>query len=128
LRVAESKIAWRVGAQRVVIIIGDAPPHRSEANEGAQIVERMKSRGGRVSLLDSRVEANRAYLGRVAPTEDRIDLNQQGAMASFRRLAKLGGGTAATLSDERQLMKTLALLIFDDRFHDELAPFLANLE
>jgi hypothetical protein len=49
-------------------------------------------------------------------------------MASFRRLAKLGGGTAATLSDERQLMKTLALLIFDDRFHDELAPFLANLE
>jgi hypothetical protein len=25
-------------------------------------------------------------------------------------------------------MKTLALLIFDDRFHDELAPFLANLE
>ena len=128
LRVAESKIAWRVGAQRVVIIIGDAPPHRSEANEVAQIVERMKSRGGRVSLLDSRVEANRAYLGRVAPTEDRIDLNQQGAMASFRRLAKLGGGTAATLSDERQLMKTLALLIFDDRFHDELAPFLANLE
>jgi hypothetical protein len=40
----------------------------------------------------------------------------------------LGGGTAATLAAERQLMKTLALLIFDDKFHDELAPFLANLE
>ncbi len=128
LRVAEGKIAWRPGAQRVVVIIGDAPPHRREADEGEAIVERMKSRGARVSLLDSRVEANRALLGRIAPTEHRTDLIKQGAMPAFRRMAKLGGGTAATLSAERQLMKTLALLIFDDRFHDELAPFLENLE
>jgi len=128
LRVAEGKIGWRVGAQRVLVIVGDAPPHRREMSEGQEIVERMHSRGGRVSLLDSRVEANRALLGRFAPTEHRTDLIKQGAMPAFRRMAKLGGGTAATLAAERQLMKTLALLIFDDRFHDELAPFLANLE
>jgi hypothetical protein len=128
LRVAEGKIGWRVGAQRVLVIVGDAPPHRREMSEGEEIVERMHSRGGRVSLLDSRVEANRALLGRFAPTEHRTDLIKQGAMPAFRRMAKLGGGTAATLAAERQLMKTLALLIFDDRFHDELAPFLANLE
>lgn len=128
LRDAEGKIAWRPGAQRVVIIIGDAPPHRREAGEAAQIAERMKSRGARISLLDSRVEANRAMLGRRSPTEQKVDLLAQGAMPEFRRLARLGGGVAATLAAERQLMKTLALLIFDDRFHDELAPFLANLE
>jgi hypothetical protein len=88
----------------------------------------MHSRGARISLLDSRVEANRAMLGRISPTESKVDLYEQGAMPQFRRLAKLGGGVAATLAAERQLMKTLALLIFDDRFHDELAPFLANLE
>ena len=66
-------------------------------------------------------------LGRVSPSEGRVDLVKQGVMPQFKRLARLGGGTAATLSAERQLMKTLALLIFDDRFHDELAPFLANL-
>ena len=128
LRDAETAIAWRAGAQRVVIIIGDAPPHARETGEAAQIAERMKSRGGRVSLLDSRVEANRALLGRNAPSSARADLVKQGVMPEFRRLARLGGGTAATLAAERQLMKTLALLIFDDRFHDELAPFLANLE
>ena len=128
LRDAEKNIAWRAGAQRVVIIIGDAPPHAREAGEAAEIAERMKSRGGRLSLLDSRVEANRAMLGRVSPSEGRVDLVRQGVMPQFKRLARLGGGTAATLSAERQLMKTLALLIFDDRFHDELAPFLANLE
>ncbi len=128
LRDAEGQIAWRPGAQRVVIIIGDAPPHRHEAGEAAQIAERMKSRGARLSLLDSRVEANRAMLGRASPTERKVDLMAQGAMPEFRRLARLGGGVAATLAAERQLMKTLALLIFDDRFHDELAPFLANLE
>ena len=126
LRDAEARIAWRPGAQRVVIIIGDAPPHARETAEAAEIAERMKSRGGRLSLLDSRVEANRALLGRRAKAGN--DLITQGSMPQFRRLARLGGGTAATLSAEKQLMKTLALLIFDDRFHDELAPFLANLE
>ena len=128
LRDAEGQIAWRPGAQRVVIVIGDAPPHRHETGEAAEIAERMKSRGARLSLLDSRVEANRAMLGRASPTERKVDLMAQGAMPEFRRLARLGGGVAATLAAERQLMKTLALLIFDDRFHDELAPFLANLE
>ena len=128
LRDAETKIAWRPGAQRVIIVIGDAPPHRREAAEAAKIAERMHSRGARISLLDSRVEANRAMLGRVSKGESKADLFEQGAMPSFRRLARLGGGVAATLAAERQLMKTLALLIFDDRFHDELAPFLANLE
>ena len=128
LRDAEGQIAWRPGAQRVVIVIGDAPPHRHETGEAAEIAERMKSRGARLSLLDSRVEANRAMLGRASPNERKVDLMAQGAMPEFRRLARLGGGVAATLAAERQLMKTLALLIFDDRFHDELAPFLANLE
>lgn len=128
LRDAETKIAWRPGAQRVVIVIGDAPPHGRESGEAAQIAERMKSRGGRLSLLDSRVEANLSMLGRNLPQNGRADLLRQGVMPQFKRLARLGGGTAATLAAERQLMKTLALLIFDDRFHDELAPFLANLE
>ena len=128
LRDAEGQIAWRPGAQRVVIVIGDAPPHRHETGEAAEIAERMRSRGARLSLLDSRVEANRAMLGRASPNERKVDLMAQGAMPEFRRLARLGGGVAATLAAERQLMKTLALLIFDDRFHDELAPFLANLE
>jgi len=128
LRDSENLIGWRSGAQRVVIIIGDAPPHARELAEAAEIAERFKSRGGRLSLLDSRVEANRALLGRGTPTGSGVDLVKQGVMPVFRRLARLGGGTAATLAAERQLMKTLALLIFDDRFHDELAPFLANLE
>lgn len=126
LRDAETAIDWRGGAQRVLIVIGDAPPHPRETAEAAEIAERMKRRGARLSLIDSRVEANRAYLGRGADRS--VDLAARASMPQFRRLARLGGGTAATLSAERQLMKTLALLIFDDRFHDELAPFLANLE
>ena len=128
LRDAEGKVAWRPGAQRVVIIIGDAPPHARETTEAAQIAERMKSRGARLSFLDSRVEANRRLLGRHKQADSGADLLRQGVMPQFKRLARLGGGTAATLAAERQLMKTLALLIFDDRFHDELAPFLANLQ
>jgi hypothetical protein len=127
LRQAEKKTAWRAGAQRVVIVIGDAPPHPHEMTEAAQIAERMKSRGARLSLLDSSAASNRKLLGRSYQRFDE-DLRTTGVMPQFRRLAQLGGGTAATLSAERQLMKTMALLIFDDRFHDELAPFLANLE
>ena len=100
LRDVEGAIGWRSGAQRVVIIIGDAPPHGRELNEAAEIAERFKSRGGRLSLLDSRVEANRALLGRGDPTGSGVDLIKKGVMPVFRRLARLGGGTAATLAAE----------------------------
>ena len=132
LRQAENTINWRAGAQRVLIVVGDAPPHNYEADEALTIADRMKRRGGRLSIVDSRVEANRKYLGRTesigwlslrAPSARRQDV-----LPAFRALAKSGGGLAVTLAGERQLMKTLALLIFDDRFHDELAPFLASLE
>lgn len=127
LRQAENTINWRAGAQRVLIVIGDAPPHRYEADEALTIADRMKRRGARLSLVDSRVEANRSYLGRVNSLGG-ASLREQGVLPSFRALAQSGGGLAVTLAAERQLMKTLALLIFDDRFHDELAPFLASLE
>ena len=132
LRKAENAIAWRSGAQRVLIVVGDAPPHNYEADEALVIAERMKRRGARLSIVDSRIEANRKYLGRTesigwlslrSPSARRQDV-----LPAFRALAKSGGGLAVTLAGERQLMKTLALLIFDDRFHDELAPFLASLE
>ena len=132
LRKAEKAIAWRSGAQRVLIVVGDAPPHNYEVDEALTIADRMKRRGARLSIVDSRVEANRKYLGRTesigwlslrSPSSQRQDV-----LPAFRALAKSGGGLALTLAGERQLMKTLALLIFDDRFHDELAPFLASLE
>ena len=132
LRKSEKAIAWRSGAQRVLIVVGDAPPHKYEVDEALTIADRMKRRGARLSIVASRVEANRKYLGRTesigwlslrAPSSQRQDV-----LPAFRALAKSGGGLALTLAGERQLMKTLALLIFDDRFHDELAPFLASLE
>lgn len=132
LRKAEKAINWRAGAQRVLIVVGDAPPHNYEVDEALTIADRMKRRGARLSIVDSRVEANRKYLGRTesigwlslrSPSSQRQDV-----LPAFRALAKSGGGLALTLAGERQLMRTLALLIFDDRFHDELAPFLASLE
>ena len=125
LRLTEGATQWRAGAQRVVIVVGDAPPHANEAAEALAIAARLKSSGGRLSALDSRVAANRAALGRFAVGSD---VKKEGVMRAFRHLARAGGGTAASLSDEKRLMKTLALLIFDDRFHDDIAPFLANLE
>ena len=129
LRAAVRDSAWRAGAQRVIIVIGDAPPHPRELTQARQLATNFKKYGGRLSALDSRVEANRHLLrrnpaGGTAPA----DLKKQGVLSSYRQLARLGGGTAVTLQAEQQLMKVLALLIFDDRFHDELAPFLANLE
>ena len=132
LRQAENTINWRAGAQRVLIVIGDAPPHRYEADEALTIAGRMNRRGARLSIVDSRVEANRSYLGRTGGQGGfslrSPSLRQQDVLPAFRALAKSGGGLAVTLAAERQLMKTLALLIFDNRFHDELAPFLASLE
>ena len=91
---------------------------RIAAGEAAEIAERMHSRGARISLLDGR----RGQSGPIGPRLKRGTrpiIHGAMPLVDWRDWAVV----AATLAAERQLMKTLALLIFD-----ELAPFLANLE
>lgn len=128
MRAAAAESDWRASGKRLVILIGDAPPHRHEAEELLRLVAGFRSRGGQVTTLDVSDEANPALL------EARLQRKVNRAMYrgtpsyDFVRIAEAGGGDAATLDGDLRLVRRIVTLIFGNAFSDELRMALAVME
>ena len=62
MRVATGKSGWRLGAKRVIVLIGDAPPHQDTFNRLLAVNREFASGHGQISTLDVSHHANRRYL------------------------------------------------------------------
>ena len=115
-----TEAGWRATGKRLIILIGDAPPHREDVDPLLRLVARFHSGGGQVTTLDVSDDANpellEARLGRP------VNRNLYRATPSFdfSLIAEVGGGDAATLDGELHLTRRLVNLIFGDSFNDDL--------
>jgi hypothetical protein len=127
LRTALASSGWRRDAVRMVVIVGDAPPHRDSLDRILAMALDFASNGGTVSTLDVSHEANpelvEAHLGR--PVNHA--LYRSGPLYEFLRIAEAGAGRAATLDGDLQLVRRILLMIVGDRFATELDALLGTL-
>ena len=128
LQVAVKQAGWRPAGRRLIILIGDAPPHRAEAEPLLKQVAAFYRSGGQVTTLDVSDEANPALL------EARLNRTVNRAMYrgtpsyDFKRIAQAGGGDAATLDGDIHLVRRIVSLIFGDVYSADLALALEALE
>lgn len=128
MRAAATDVGWRASGKRLIILIGDAPPHRHEAEELLRLVTDLRSRGAQVSTLDVSDEANPALLeARLQRTVNRA-MYRGGPSYDFVRIAEAGGGDAATLDGDLRLTRRIVTLIFGTAFNDDLRMALAAME
>jgi len=129
LRVAVEESHWKSDSRKVIIIIGDAPPHPEDIAQTVELAKRFRSQGGTVTLVDTSFDANPTLAAkRLKTTVDQLQtIGQGGIMPEFERIAQAGGGDAASLEGERHVARQLALLIFGQRWADEVRPLLGNL-
>lgn len=129
MRTAIEDAHWNNSSRRVIIVLGDAPPHAEDLDEAVQLAQSFSSRGGTVTLVDTSFDANPTLAARRLKV--RVDelqtLGQGGIMPEFERIARAGGGDASNLEGERHVARQLALLIFGERWADEVRPLLGNL-
>ncbi len=128
MRVAAAEAGWRASGKRLVILIGDAPPHRHEAEELLRLVARFRSRGGQVTALDVSDEANPALLEARLRRKVNRTLYRGSPSYDFMRIAEAGGGDAATLDGDLRLARRVVTLIFGNAFSDDLRLALAAME
>ena len=128
MRAAATEAGWRASGKRLVILIGDAPPHRHEAEELLRLVTGFRNRGGQVTTLDVSDEANPALLE--ARLQRRVNRSMYRGSPSydFVRIAEAGGGDAATLDGDLRLVRRVVTLIFGNAFSDDLRMALAAME
>lgn len=121
LRVAIEETPWREKAKKIVILIGDAPPHEKDLQRTFTLVDRFrKKKNGVVCALDTSVTSN-------VSAGNYLSQNDQHIMDSFNMLARLGGGESSNLIEEERLIRQMVVLIFGTRWEAFLDEFLKSL-
>ncbi|HEV7279233.1 MAG TPA: vWA domain-containing protein [Pirellulaceae bacterium] len=91
---------FRQGSRKVILLFGDAPPHREDVETAVGIASAFHIRQkGIVSTVTCRNEM---------PLDE------------FASIAQAGGGEAFLTSDERQIMTQLVILVFGSRHRDKV--------
>ena len=139
VRVAIKEMKWRKMAKKVILVIGDAPPHKKDVDSTVALIEDFKKyHNGQLCVLDIRgpnfmsleyyktvIEANvskETYI----ESYDYFSDNEK-VMEDFQAFANAGGGESARLHDERKVIKHMLLLIFGTRWHMYLEEFMTNI-
>jgi len=123
LRIAIQEMNWRPKAKKIIVLIGDAPPHTEKVQECTrQVVTFHRQMNGMVSALDTSVDTFKpsAQFAAEYNATDRV-------LPDFRLIADLGGGEAARLTDVERVIRQLVVMVFGSRWEVCLDEFMKNL-
>ena len=118
---------WRPGAKRVVVVIGDAPPHQDEFDRLLALTRDLVAQGGQVSTLDVSNESNPALIeASLGRTVNRA-LYRNKPMLQFQEVADAGNGKAATMDGDIVVARQLLSLVMGGQFSAEMSLLLETL-
>ncbi|MGB5097936.1 MAG: vWA domain-containing protein [Porticoccaceae bacterium] len=119
LEVGVAKAGWRLRARKVIILIGDAPPHEGELRHALSLARQFATDGGQLSALDVSDDANPALIEAVVGRPVDHNRFRNKPMYDFQQLAEAGGGIATTMAGDVRITKQLMSLILGGRFASE---------
>jgi hypothetical protein len=115
---------WRTGARRVVVIIGDAPPHEAAMGRLLELARDMVANGGQVSTLDVSNDSNPALIEASLGRKVNRALYRNKPMLQFQAVADAGKGRAATMDGDVVVARQLLTLIMGGQFSAEMSLLL----
>jgi len=127
LRAAIEDAGWRSTAKRLIILIGDAPPHERNFERLKREVAGFARRGGQITTLDVSHEANPELTEAAVGRKVNRAFFRNAPMTEFKLIAAAGGGDAATLDGDVRLTRRLVVLIMGERFAREMHALLEAL-
>ncbi len=118
LRVAVNEFNWGKDSKKIILLIGDAPPHKQDMLKAKELVEKFRNQmGGMIATLDTSIRS----------LQSADAANQQTVMPEFRQLAEAGGGESALMTDEVKVIRQMVVLAFGTKWESYLDEFLKNL-
>jgi hypothetical protein len=131
LRVAVEGLNWRKKSAKVIVLIGDAPPHPGELGKAGDLVERFRDKmGGTLAAVDTNrpIPLKAQYHGCPDGVEPPCDVVLHGElMGEFRFLAEKGGGECLRFNEMERMNEMMVMLIFGSDWKEYLDVFVKNL-
>ena len=99
----------------MIILVGDAPPHKSDVSKAYKVVQDFRGKGGFVSAIDTTHEAN---------DEGFSNFDSNSIMNEFVHIAEMGHGEATSLALEGKVIKHLIIQAFGSRWEENLLEYI----
>lgn len=128
-------LAWRKKSKRVLILVGDAPPHAWDVKAVHNLARDFHRDRGVVHAIDVTKQAHyihdlgmwRALQGRKPYEPSPLPEYRRATAAAFAEIAQQGAGEMIDLDQGKQLIRLILELTFGARWKTEMKPFLEEL-
>lgn len=131
LRVAIEELNWKKDSVKVIVLIGDAPPHPEDVDKTGRLVKRFRDQmGGTLAAVDTNrpIPLKGQYHGCPADVTPPCDIILHGdLMEEFRLFAEMGGGDCIRFNEMERMNEMMVMLIFGSDWKDYLDVFIKNL-
>ena len=130
LQTAVNSMGWRTYAHKVIVLVGDTPPHKNEFAPCLELIRKFHSENGVFNTVDLTVEEHHAFVKEwrestgadpVSPNVlPEFDLETQ---AAYQAMARAGGGVWHSLTQKEHINQQVLVLAFGQKWRSEVAAF-----
>lgn len=135
LDTAVHELKWRKQSKKVIILVGDAPPHPWDLEDVRRIAREFRQQGGYLSAIDVTQPSHeildrflwRSLHGSQPYQPAPMPEHYKEVARLFGEIARLGGGEMTQLGDNKALMRAILELTFGSRWKTEMAKYVKEL-
>ncbi|MGO9607294.1 MAG: vWA domain-containing protein [Candidatus Binataceae bacterium] len=122
---------WKPYAQKVIVLVGDSPPHKEDFAPLLQLIQKFKNENGRFNTVDVAAEEHERFerefwlkVHRQEPPQaSPLPEFMQQTRSAFKVLAGAGGGSMESLSKDTHINQQVLILAFGEQWQNAVAAF-----
>jgi len=133
---AINKMDWKPYAKKVIVLVGDSPPHKEDFQPLIQAIHQFKENNGTFNTVDVAAEEHERFerefwlkVHREEPPKiSPLPEFYQQTRAAYKVLANAGGGSMKSLTKDTHINQQVLILAFGEQWQNAVAAFGRGLE
>jgi hypothetical protein len=128
---AISGMDWKPFAKKVVVLVGDSPPHKDDFGPLLAMIRHFKEENGTFNTVDVAAEEHERFerefwlkVHREEPPKiSPLPAFYRQTQASFKVLATSGGGAMRSLTKDSHINQQVLILAFGEQWQNQVSQF-----
>ncbi len=133
---AIDKMDYKPYAKKVIVLVGDSPPHKDDFQPLIQLIHKFKEENGTFNTVDVAAEEHERFerefwlkVHREEPPKiSPLPEFYQQTRAAYKVLANAGGGSMKSLTKDTHINQQVLILAFGEQWQSAVAAFGRGLE
>ena len=128
---AIDRMDWKPYAKKVIVLVGDSPPHKEDFEPLLALIHKFKDENGTFNTVDVAAEEHERFerefwlkVHREEPPKiSPLPAFYRQTQAAYRVLATAGGGAMRSLSKDSHINQQVLILAFGEQWQNQVAAF-----